>query len=892
MTVGDRKGPAPGGPDQAEEAAIIEAAPDAVITADHTGCIQWCNRAAERVFGYARAEMIGRSLAETIVPPRHRDRHAAGFRRYVEKRQAKIIGRRIELTAMRADGTEFPVELSVISDESGATPRFTAFIRDITDAKQAEHILRENETWFRALVENASDLITLISPDATFLFQAPSVSLLGYVPADLIGRNGFEFIHPDDLGTVTAALAGIAATPGAVASAEYRFRHKDGSWRTLASIGKNALDVAGIRGIVVNSRDVTERRDAEQAQARLTSILDATPDFVGLSDTHRRAIYINRAGRRMIGIGDNDDLSAIAISTMHTEASGRIVAEVGLPTAIRDGIWTGETTLRSRTGADIPVSQVIIAHRDAAGQVAYFSTICRDISELQRSAAVQKRLLDAFDKSPEGYALFDPDDRLVFANREYRRLMKETEHLLVPGAKYEDMLRAAIAAGAIPEAIGNEEEWFRARMARRRSNSAPFDVQRGEAQRWIRVREQTLPDGSVFMVRTDVTAEKLRDAQLVQAQKMEAVGQLTGGVAHDFNNLLAVIQGNLELLAEYAQKDESIRKFIAPALRAAQRGGELTQRLLAFSRRQMLRPELIDLNTLVPDIGELLRRTLGATVAIETDLAPGPCVALVDASQLESALLNLALNARDAMPQGGRLTIATRTVELGAGDFAADDDTAAPGPYAALIVTDTGHGMTPEVLARVYEPFFTTKSAGSGLGLSMVYGFVKQSGGHMKIDSVVGRGTTISLYLPSAAVQAGTETVDADRGATPAGSGESILVVEDDAEVRALVVHQLTQLGYRVRHTDRAAAALDLLAETGDIDLLLTDIVLPGGMTGVALVKAVRQRFPELRILCMSGYAQRALADEEVSALDAALLNKPFRHADLARAVRAALNRG
>ncbi|MGE5145254.1 MAG: ATP-binding protein, partial [Candidatus Eiseniibacteriota bacterium] len=677
---------------------------------------------------------------------------------------------------------------------------------------------------------------------------------------------------------------------GATAAAEYRFRHKDGSWRVMASTGKNATEVAGINGIVVNSRDVTQQKEAEAARLRLVAILDATPDFVGIATPEREVLYVNRSGRRMLGFGADEDLSGIKTPSFHTERVACHIKDVALPAAIENGIWAGESALLSRDGREIPVSQVIIAHRDAAGRVAYFSTICRDMTEHRRASAAQQRLLDAFDRSPEGYALFDRDDRLIFANRAYLGLMAETKDLYHPGVKYEDMLRAAIAVGVVPEAAGREEEWLRARLGRRGTDPTPFEVQRGKEHRWQRVLEQKLPDGSIFMVRTDITAEKLREAQLVQAQKMEVVGQLTGGVAHDFNNLLAVIQGNLELLAEYAHNDEKIARFVAPALRAAQRGGELTQRLLAFSRRQMLRPEIIDLNTLVMDITELLRRTLGATVEIETDLAEDSCLALVDANQLENALLNLAVNARDAMPEGGRLTMATRMVELGAGDFEAGDEVV-PGAYAAVVVTDTGRGMTPEVQSRAYEPFFTTKNSGSGLGLSMVYGFIKQTGGHITIDSEIDRGTTVTLYLPSTAADIDADGVETDRRATPAGSGESILVVEDDAEVRDLVARQLAGLGYRVQQADGAAKALELLARASDIDLLLTDIVLPGGMTGVGLIKAVRERYPTLRVLCMSGFAQRAFASEDLTALDATLLNKPFRLADLARAVRATLDK-
>ena len=385
----------------------------------------------------------------------------------------------------------------------------------------------------------------------------------------------------------------------------------------------------------------------------------------------------------------------------------------------------------------------------------------------------------------------------------------------------------------------------------------------------------------------DITELKRAEEQLRQAQKMEAVGQLTAGVAHDFNNMLAVILGNAELLEDELGADNPM---LITVINATKRGADLTQRLLAFSRKQVLRPQIIDANALIADFTGLLRRTLEEHIDIETVTAAGLWHCAVDPVQLENALLNLALNARDAMPDGGKLTIETANARLD-DDYAAAQAEVTPGHYVMLAVTDTGSGMAPAVQERVFEPFFTTKAvgAGSGLGLSMVYGFVKQSGGHVSIYSEPGDGTTIKLYLPRS-----TEAEAAERApatdAVPRARGETVLVVEDDPDVRMLAVTLLGNLGYQTKAAATAAAALEQLGATARINLLLTDVVLAGGMNGRALATEVKRRAPEIQILYMSGYTENAIMHQGRLDTDAELLQKPFRRADLARAVRKVLD--
>ena len=389
----------------------------------------------------------------------------------------------------------------------------------------------------------------------------------------------------------------------------------------------------------------------------------------------------------------------------------------------------------------------------------------------------------------------------------------------------------------------------------------------------------------------DITEVKQTEAQLQQAQKMEAVGQLTGGVAHDFNNLLTVILGNLQLLERRVEGDARIQKRVRRASDAALRGADLTKRLLAFSRRQVLEPEVVGLDGLVAGMDDLLRRTLGEAIEIKTALADELWPATVDRHQLESALLNLAINARDAMPSGGKLTIETANSRL-EDEYVARHAYVVTGDYVMLAVTDTGTGMSPEVIEHAFEPFFTTKGAGkgSGLGLSMVYGFVKQSRGHVNIYSEEGHGTTVKLYLPRA--KPGDEAVaeEAAPEVVVRSEGETILVVEDDAAVREIAVALLEDRGYRVLEAGDGRTALGVLDEHPDIDLLLTDVVMPGGMGGPDLARNARERRPDLKVLYTSGYTENAIVHGGVLDEGVEMIGKPYQTEELAQKVRQVLD--
>ena len=382
------------------------------------------------------------------------------------------------------------------------------------------------------------------------------------------------------------------------------------------------------------------------------------------------------------------------------------------------------------------------------------------------------------------------------------------------------------------------------------------------------------------------------EAQLRQAQKMEAIGNLTGGVAHDFNNVLQVIAGNLQLLSVEAPGNARVQHRIAAATRAVQRGSTLAAQLLAFARRQQLSPAVVNPTRLVRGMSEMLHRALGEAIKVETRLADDLWNVQVDRNQLENALLNLAINARDAMRGNGVLTISANNVTL-AQTQRQGRDQPAPGDYLVFSVTDTGVGMPPEVVEHVFEPFFTTKpdGHGTGLGLSMVFGFVKQSGGHIAIDSAVGRGTTVQLYFPRCAESVPDDAAELpDTVVTPMGGRETILVVEDDTDVRLTAVDMLTQLGYRVLTAANGEAALELMDSGTPIDLLFTDVIMPGPIKGGELSIRAAQRVPPLPVLLVSGYTRDQVLHDGRLPPGVTLLGKPYRRDDLARMVRNVLN--
>jgi PAS domain S-box-containing protein len=432
------------------------------------------------------------------------------------------------------------------------------------------------------------------------------------------------------------------------------------------------------------------------------------------------------------------------------------------------------------------------------------------------------------------------------------------------------------------------------RMARRGRSTRNFETRyihkegRAVTLSWTGVWSELTQQH--FFIGRDMTERMKLEQDLRQSQKMEAIGQLTGGIAHDYNNLLTVILGNAELLAEALEKQPELHSLAQLTLDAAERSATLTQRLLAFGRRQALEPQATDVNELLAGMISLMQATLGEQIKVNLHHGADLWTPKLDRGQFETAVLNLGINARDAMPNGGKITIETANVALDE-DYVALNPSARAGEYVAIVVSDTGTGMTPEVLSRVFEPFFTTKDVGkgTGLGLSMIYGFMKQSDGHITIYSEAGMGTVVRLYFPRVDAPSIVPAPQGPQEIVLSVGNEMILLVEDDPLVRAHTEKQLIALGYRVLAAEKAAKALELIGNGLEPDLLLTDIIMPGGMNGRELADAARKWMPGLKVLFTSGYTQGAL-DQTERMPGTNFLGKPFRRLELATKIRELLD--
>ncbi len=495
---------------------------------------------------------------------------------------------------------------------------------------------------------------------------------------------------------------------------------------------------------------------------------------------------------------------------------------------------------------------------------------------------------------PDGIMVVDADLRLLQWNDHFPEFAGVPGDMLRVGLDLADILRAQAEAGEFGP-VEVEAEVAR-RFALVRSGASTGTIERRRPNgRVLELRRSPMQGGGFVTLYTDITERREAEEQLRQAQKMEAVGHLTGGMAHDFNNLLMVIAGNLDLAVQALGRSDLVAadRRVRTAQGGTQRAATLTQRLLAFARRQSLAPQTVDANKIVSEMSELIRHSTGVAIELETVLAGGLWEAVIDPHQLENALINLAINARDAMPEGGKLTVETANTHLDE-TYAAHNTEVTPGQYVMVAVSDSGTGMTPEETERAFEPFFTTKGVGrgSGLGLSQVFGFVKQSGGHVKIYTELGAGTTIKLYLPRrlpAEAEARVTETEAVPELPRAREGETVLVVEDDADVLTYSSEALENLGYRVVGVPDAWSALTALDGRPDVKLLFADVELPG-LNGQELAGEVVRRRPDIVVLYTTGYTANAVVHREILEREASSLGKPYTLAELAKTVRELLD--
>jgi PAS domain S-box-containing protein len=625
----------------------------------------------------------------------------------------------------------------------------------------------------------------------------------------------------------------------------------------------------------------------------LRAILDSAVAAILAIDSVGRIQSVNPAAERMFGYSADEMLgqpiNMLMPEPYRTQHDGYLVRH--LTTGEKKIIGIGREVEGQRKDGTIFPIHLAVGAFEVGGQ-RFFSGIINDLSaraRLQAEIDRQSLLFQAvFDHVPEALVISSPDGQIILVNPAATRMFGYTADEAVGlwlSALFSDPADLEkLEANSAAQAAGGTESWTISAPLKRKDGSK-FPCQG-------HVADIDGADGSrvaVVSLFRDMTEELRQKEAALKSQRLEAIGQLSGGIAHDFNNLLTIISGNLELLEESMSNPQD-HELLSRAARAADSGARLTNRLLTFARRRQLAAEVINLNEQVRGMTELLQRTIGDTIELRTHLARDLWLARVDAGEVEAAVLNLAINARDAMPDGGKLAIRTDNAMLEDGEIGFEGPLTA-GEYVRISVSDNGAGMTKETLSRVFEPFFTTKAPGrgTGLGLSTIYGFVKQSNGNITIYSELGTGTTVNLYLPRS-----NDAKSADQTGAPsdafAAKGECVLVVEDNRDVRALTVKRFERLGYQVVECVTGAEAREALKNGLAVDIVFTDIMMPGGLTGIDLGRWVGENRPKLPVILTTGFAEE-IAGTTTGKESWTILRKPYTQKDLANVVRTVLEK-
>ena len=758
-----------------------------------------------------------------------------------------------------------------------------------TEAARSHHA--ERERLFSAAVESSDDAIVMQTLDAVITGWNPAAErLYGYSADEAIGKSTSIIVPPDRREQGKDSLRRIARGEPIERFETVRQR-KDG---TPVEISLGLSPIRGPDGEIIgasgSARNITEARRTERAlqqqreERRL--IFDASQDLILIMDARGCVVQISPSSETILGYRPEEMIGRSGADFIHPDHLERLREAIG---ALRRGERPklADTRCLHKDGHEVWLSWL----GTWSPEMKRFYFVGRDMTDarlaqesLRQSEQLARNIVET---SLDAFVQTDENGNILAWNSQAEKLFgwprdevlgRSTIDLIVAEGE-RDTVRAGLQR-FLDEGHGKLLDRRREMMVCRRDGK--------EFKAEVSVTALNRREGLLFNVfYRDLTEKIAAEERIRHAEKMEAIGQLTGGVAHDFNNILTVITGTIEILAEAVEKEPQLAAITKMIDEAAARGADLTQHLLAFARRQPLQPREIDVNSLIVDTAKLLRPTLGEQIQIESVFETESCVANVDPNQLTTALLNLALNARDAMPNGGKLMLETGTAYLD--EAYANINDIRPGDYVLIAVSDTGAGIPAKLLDRVFDPFFTSKGPGkgTGLGLSMVYGFIKQSAGHIRIYSEEGHGTTIKMYLPP-----GTTATAGGEGVTPAtieGGHETILVVEDDRLVRDYVLAQLHSLGYATLQAANAADALAIVAAGEPFDLLFTDVIMPGKMNGRQLADAILKTRPDLRVVYTSGYTENAIIHHGRLDSGVLLLAKPYRKSDLARILRKAL---
>jgi len=876
---------------------LFDDAPVGYFEYDTQGRITRVNQTELQMLGYAPEEMIGQPVWKFMVEEE------------IARQQilAKLAGtmppaRGLERNYKKKDGTVLPVSIEdrILRDPHGKITCIGCTLQDITDRKKAEEALRRSEEKHRTILENIEEGYFEVDIAGNFTFFNDSLCrLLGYSRDEMMGMNNRQYTDNENAKKMYQTFNRVYRTEIPTKESDWEIIRKDGTKRSneasLSLIKDPSGNRIGFRGLV---RDITKRKGAEEAlrenEERYRTLVEGSFDGIFIQKGPK-IIFTNRRLSEMLGYDKSEIEGMDHWLIYHPDyqeltrerAKARMRGEEAPPQY--------EVKLQRKDGSAFDGE--ILARRIMFGDEPGIQVWVRDITERKRTeeelGASEKRFRELFDEAPVGYHELDQEGKIARVNRTELKMLGYTAEEMVGRYVYE-FITEKVSPQSVKGKLEGKlpiESAFERTYIRKDGTLIPVQLE----ERLMKDRE-----GRIIGIRTtmrDITEHKRAEAemsslqeQLRQSQKIEAIGRLSGGIAHDFNNILTTISGNAQLSLLDLKQGDPLRESIEEIRRASERAADLTRQLLAFSRRQMMEMKVLDLNHIVQGLDKMLHRLLGEDIDLVTVLPEGIGKVKADPGQIEQVIINLAVNARDAMTEGGKLTIETADVELDEG-YSHRHIAVEPGRYVMLSISDTGGGMSSEVKDRLFEPFFTTKEQGkgTGLGLSTVYGIVKQSGGNIWVYSEPGQGTTFKIYLPQVDEPL-TEEKEEVVKEIPRGD-ETILVVEDEETVRKLAIRLLKSQGYRVLEASDGGKALLLCEKFKErIHLILTDVVMPG-MSGRKLVERLKQIHPEMKALYMSGYTDNAIVHHGVLEKGINFMQKPFTLESLTRKVREALDK-
>ena len=831
-----------------------------------------------RILGYevGQIEQSRPNFMRAVHPA---DRHM--LNQGLAKSLRERTGFSIEYRIIRPDGAERIVrgDVDLVFEDKTKKPlRFVGSVQDITERKHAEEKLAR----MALIVESSDDAITGVALDGTISsWNRGAERIYGYSESEVIGQPVTILSPPHRPQEIPQILERLRQGERVEALETTRVR-KDGQPIDVSLTISPVIDPSGkIIGTCAIARDITAHRREEERSRRLAQLVDSATELISTGDREGRITFMNQAFLRAIGWSEKEIIGRYFRDAVLSPRISPGLREQIEAAIIEKGGWKGECLHRRKDGTDFPVYLSVGPLRDSANRVIGNVEIVRDLTESKRA---EERFYKAFHLNPEPITIATVSEgRYLDVNESFLRITGYKREEVIGRTSLEVRFweRPEDRARLIEVlkrhgSVRDLEITFRTKSAEQRTALDSADIIEVNGQKCI------------IAILKDITERKAMEKQLRQLQKMEAVGQLSGGIAHDFNNLLGVILGYSEILEEGLSENPKLRRTAQEITKAGQRAASLTRQLLAFSRQQLLEPTILNLNAVVADSGTMLRRLIGEHIDITTKLAEDLGHIRADQSQIEQVIMNLAVNARDAMPDGGKLRFETRNIELDA-EYALHHPPTVPGKYVELVVSDTGVGMDAQTQSHIFEPFFTTKprGKGTGLGLATVYGVVKQSGGYVWVYSELGLGSTFKVYLPRVS-SAHRQIRSGDVATTPARGSETILLVEDEESLRTLTRTTLERNGYTVLEADSGKEAIEIAhGHSGCIDLLLTDMVMPG-MNGHEVARGVGHVRPGVKVIFMSGYS--GFSDNGPAQFEDILLPKPVTREALLRKVHEVLH--